>query len=500
MSDAEQSLERGTEEADGASTWALAALLVLVAVSPWPFGSVRPWATELLTLVALAAALLALLLALARGTQVVDVPLWPLVGFVGLGLLQLTPLPASVHALVAPASAAVWHPADGAAAAVLGAGPRPISLDPGTTARGIALLGGLSLLAFLAAPALRRPRRALAASTTVVVVGTLLSVYAIFARARFGALLYGSIPVPTTKPFGPFVSKNHFAGYVVLAALVALGLAAGLADRYRRRGGRDGATPAAVVVAVASGSMVLAVLVSLSRGGVASLLFGVAAFVAIRWSLLHRGERSLVPPLVLGAIVASLLAVALPREAHQRMQDLGSGSAFRLDTWGGAVRMAAGSPLVGQGLGAFHDAFPRYKRGHELIRVEHAENDFLETLGECGLVGLGFALAALVSLVARAWRGLHRGGHPLVLGLGAGALAALMALAVHSAFDFNLRIPSNAALAALVAAMAAATAGVREERVSRVRTMGLALGTGLLLALVLRAPSDDTLRARSEVR
>jgi O-antigen ligase len=499
VSDADVSNGGGAEE-DGASAWALLALVLLVAVSPWPFGSVRPWTTELLTVLALAGALLALLPGLVRGTAVPDVPLWPFLGYVGLGLLQLTPLPAPVHALVAPASAAVWHPADSAAAAVLGSGPRPVSLDPGTTARGVALVGGLALLALLAAPALRRWRRALAASATVVVVGTLLSVYAIFARARFGALLYGSIPVPTTRPFGPFVSKNHFAGYVVLAALVALGVAAFLAERRRRRGGREGAPPSAVVALCAAGAMALAVLVSLSRGGAFSLLFGVAAFVIVRWSRSRRGERSFVPPLVLGVLVAAVLALALPREAQDRMRDLGSGSGFRIDTWLGALRMAAGSPLLGQGMGAFHDAFPRYKRGHDLLRVEHAENDYLETLGECGLVGLFFALAALASLAARAWRGIHRGGHPLAQGLGAGALAALVAIAVHGAFDFNLRIPSNAALAALVAAMAAASAGERETRVSRAGTAGLALGTGFLLALVVRVSPDDAARAREEVR
>jgi O-antigen ligase len=487
------------EEADSASSWALGALVVLVVIAPWPFGSVRPWTTELLTVTALVAALVALLGGLSRGASLPDVPLWPLVGFLGLGLAQLVPLPAGLHSLVAPASAAVWYPAEGAAAAVLGAGARPISLDPGTTARATALLGGLGLLGLVAAPALRQPRQALAASASVVLGGTLLATYAIFARARFGALLYGSIPVPTIKPFGPFVSKNHFAGYVVLVVLVALGLAVSLADRHRHRGRRDGATPAAVAVVVASVAMALAVLVSLSRGGVLSLLFGVTAFVVIRWSLLHRMDRSLLPPLVLGAILAGLLAAALPREAHLRMQTLDQASSFRLDTWRGALRMAAASPLAGQGLGAFHDAFPRYKRGHALTRVEHAENDYLETLGEGGLVGLGFALAGLVTLVAGGWRGLRRGGHPIVRGLGTGALAALFALAVHSSFDFNLRIPSNAALAALVAAMVAAASGLRDARSPRAVFAGLAVAAALLLALVLRVPPDGAAPARAEV-
>ena len=49
--------------------------------------------------------------------------------------------------------------------------------------------------------------------------------------------------------------------------------------------------------------------------------------------------------------------------------------------------------------------------------------------------------------------------HRLARGVRTGALAGLLALLVHSAFDFNLRIPSNALLAALLAALAVPSGG-----------------------------------------
>ena len=154
---------------------------------------------------------------------------------------------------------------------------------------------------------------------------------------------------------------------------------------------------------------------------------------------------SVVLALLLGLVVVSLA----PASARDRLRSL-SGASFRLDTWRDSLRLAATSPLVGHGLGAFHDAYPRFKRGHESVRVEHAENDYLETLAETGLAGLVTALVALV-LLFRAGAGRALGDRSaVVLGAGRGGLAALAALAVHSAFDFDLRIPSNAALAALV--------------------------------------------------
>jgi len=481
-----------------ASRLALVVLVGVAMVAPWPFGSVQPGAVLVLTLTCLLAVAGALLAGVARGGLArAPLPAWPFLGFVLLGLAQLVPLPPSVHALLAPGSFRVWHPASEAVAAVLGPGAHPISLDPETTLRSVALVFGLGLLAGLAAPSFSRSATAARAVAAVGVSGFCLSAYAIYARSRFGNLLFGSIPVPTVRPFGSFVSKNHFAGYVEMAALLTAGLAIGLVASERARGrdwtegSRAGAVIAAMVGAVA---MALAVLVSLSRGGVVSLTVGSAALVGF---LLLRSRRARTRAGLLGALalaggVGVLLLSIVPPEAHERMRSLG-GADFRLDTWRDSARAAAASPVVGLGLGSFHDAYPFYKHGHGLIRVEHAENDYLETAVEGGFVGLGLLLAAGALL-------LIGGGVPAdatVRGIGLGAAAGLTALAVHSAVDFNLRIPSNAALAAVLAAAAAGAApGVR----ALARPAAALLGAGALAlagALVV-LPGPRAIDARAE--
>jgi hypothetical protein len=314
----------------------------------------------------------------------------------------------------------------------------------------------------------------------VAAAGFLLAAYAIFARARFGALLYGTIPVPTISPFGPFVSKNHFAGWTAMAALLVAGLALGLAAPARGRG-RDGAGGAGVVLAlVAALAMALAVLASLSRGGAIALASGAAALVALRAG--RAGGRGL--PFALASVGALGLALValVPPAAQERLRSL-SGSSFRIETWRDSTRLVASSPLVGQGLGAFHDAYPRFKRSQGDVRAEHAENDYLETLAETGAPGLGAALAGFLLLLRAAARGLPVIPDRVVRGVGAGALAALVAVGVHSGIDFNLRIPSNAALAALAAAFAAGVAGGRPRVLPRAAAAALAAAClGALLA------------------
>jgi O-Antigen ligase len=158
--------------------------------------------------------------------------------------------------------------------------------------------------------------------------------------------------------------------------------------------------------------------------------------------------------------------------------------AFRLRVWRDVVAMSLSSPLLGHGLGSFAEAFPRYKTSNGELRVEHAENDFLEMLAEGGLLGLGLALTAAGLAVSAIARGLRRQRDRLLRGIGIGSLAGLIALLVHSAFDFNLRIPSNATLFALLAALAlGGSAEPRPAGRTGSRVFGLLLLAGTAAAL-----------------
>jgi O-antigen ligase len=504
--------------APAGSRLALAVLVALVVLSPWPFGSVHLRTTQAIALVSLATALAATAWDAWKGR--LQLPsrllLWPLFGLWLLAVFQLLPIPEALHKAIAPGSAAVWHPPIPQVAAVLGEGPHPISLYPDATRRWLAFATGLVALALAAAPALRHRRELLKASTAVVAGAVLLALYAFVARLAFGSKLYGLWTVPTVAPFGPFVSKNHFAGYVELAALLALGLATGLRDEARH-----GPEPLSwiesrraqwVVIAYAAAAiLILAVPVSLSRGGVVSLAAGLVAFVALRlWSRKASplSTRNLVLAAAgLVAVLAVTIAV-LPHESRARVLTLTgitteqSGS-YRLALWKDTLRLAASSPVVGSGFGAYEDALPRFKTANGNFRVEHAENDHLELLAEGGLLGTGLGATAVLVLLFLATTSLREGNGRFPKALHTGAVAGLVALYVHSAFDFNLRIPSNALLAALLAATLVPAAGkaAHESPLPRRLAAGLALPAALTLLVALltpwtQAPWDPTLLRR----
>jgi O-antigen ligase len=414
-----------------------------------------------------------------------------------LAVVQVVPLPGALHQLVAPGSAGVWHPDVPQAAAVLGSGPRPISLHPEATPRSLAFATGLLALALAAVPALRERRLLLRSSIAIVAGGVLVAVYGFVARLAFGNKLYGVWSVPTVAPFGPFVSKNHFAGYVELAALLALGLAVGLAGEARRGPGPlswiESRRARWVVFAWgAAAILILAVPVSQSRGGVLSLGAGLVAFAGLQlWS---RRDAALSPrPLLaagaVGALGLAAVVYVLPAESRDRVLTLTgvtteqSGS-YRLAVWRDTLRLVAASPWLGSGFGAYQDALPRFKTAAGHLAVEHAENDYLELLAEGGLVAVLLFVSLAAPLLTRGVCRAVGASSRLARGLISGAQAGLVALAVHSAFDFNLRIPSNALLAVALASVVlsgGATGPARLPRLMAPALVAATLGAALLV-------------------
>jgi O-antigen ligase len=486
-------------------------LVGLVVLSPWPVGSAYLRTTQAIAILGLLASLLALVMSWrAERSSAAPAPsVWP-ADLVALGavlvlwslaLAQLLPLPPALHTWLAPGSAALWHPAPAAAAAVLGAGSRPSSVDPAATARWLAFSAAVLGLVLVAGPALRSRATVLRASIAVVSAGVLVASYGLAARLLFGDKLYGVFAVPTIAPFGPFVSKNHFAGYVELSACLALGLAAGLADESRSGPGRlswlDSRRAGWVVAAWgAAVVLVIAVPVSLSRGGMVSLAAGLAAFAGIRLST-RPGQAVGLRGAILAvgglALVAVMLALLLPDTARDRVRTLGGvdqAGVYRLDVWRDSLHLATSSLAVGSGFGAYADALPRFKTGAGDVGVEHAENDYLELLCEGGLVGAALAAIAVAGLLAAGWRVVRDEPHRLSRGVRAGALAGLTALLVHSVFDFNLRIPSNALLAGFllscVLSQSSAVVPTTSGRSGRRGLLGtVVLACALLVALFL---------------
>jgi len=87
------------------------------------------------------------------------------------------------------------------------------------------------------------------------------------------------------------------------------------------------------------------------------------------------------------------------------------------------------------------------------VFYKHAHNDYLQFAAEFGLPGLAMLAAIVLLSLWQAARAQLERHDRMLRGLGCGVLMAIVALLIHSAVDFNLQIPANAATFVVILAM-----------------------------------------------
>jgi len=255
---------------------------------------------------------------------------------------------------------------------------------------------------------------------------------------------------------------------------LAAALMAGRARRSRRRNpGRPGAADPVPWGQVAAAScfllMFVALVASLSRGGMVSAAAAGCIMTLVAW-LRARGRRSalaLAALFVAGFLVATFYAGP---ELLERLGQLRAALARPFETRRATVALRALEivgryPAFGTGLGTFGAVFTSVQTaelGPGLYRYAH--NDFVQLLAETGVAGVMVALAFLGALARLSYRRLKRMEMGADWWLTLGAAGSVGALTVHGLFDFNLHIPANSFLASAVVGLLCVSAASDKPR------------------------------------
>jgi O-antigen ligase len=125
----------------------------------------------------------------------------------------------------------------------------------------------------------------------------------------------------------------------------------------------------------------------------------------------------------------------------------------RVEIWRQTLAIVRDFPLTGTGLGTYSTAMLVYQQGDRSFFFNQAHNHYLQVAAEGGLlVGIP-VVAAAIALLTLTRRRLADDRSP-VFWARAGAVAALVAVAVQSVWETGLRMPANGVLLAVVAALA----------------------------------------------
>lgn len=241
------------------------------------------------------------------------------------------------------------------------------------------------------------------------------------------------------QSFGPFVNRNHFAGFVELTLPTGLAL-------VMLRGLKREQVPLVVLLTLVP---ISAVVLSSSRAGIICVGFEICALAAFRLS--RRSVDTLrVAPLAIAVVVGIALigwvgaGNAVGRFLPARGSGLGPGK--RVAMTRGAVDIFLAHPISGSGLGTMVAVYPRYETDYDGRIVDHVHDDYAEALAETGLLGGACGVAFLLMLFLGAKKSYLADQGQFSRALHAGAIAAVGGLLLHTFVDFNLHILSNALL------------------------------------------------------
>src|SRR5271165_237472 len=211
-------------------------------------------------------------------------------------------------------------------------------------------------------------------------LGFFVSIFGILQHLTFNGKLYWfRVMRYGGLPFGPYVNRNHFAGFAELLIPIALvPLVLGKVRRERL-----------FLVALFALVPIVALLLSASRGGIVSLAVQIVILFLLLLVRRVRSKNILVGGMV---VLCAVLAVSWIG-VHQVLQRFtgyqslevteAKRAAMRRDTW----HIFLDHPLIGTGLGTLQMVFPRYDSLYDGKIINHTHNDYLEALAETGVLG-----------------------------------------------------------------------------------------------------------------
>ena len=274
--------------------------------------------------------------------------LFPGLLFLGWVVFQVIPMPASMVHLLRGGE--------------VGPGFQPLTLSLPDTLRGLGFVAGAMILHLAAAAVFasrdsrERFRRVLA------VLGMVLAFVGLMQVASGSPLIYGMyrpVDAPDLVSYGPFVNRNHFAGYMLMVIPMCLALLAHSYQRFARRvGGRTSVRTRFVTLASQEGTTFLyatvpvlvtigALIATTSRGALLAFVIS----LAIAALSLRRGE---VPAWLLGiAFAAMALSWFGLERLETRFETASDDAPGRTLVWKDALRRMGGQWLVGTGFNTF---------------------------------------------------------------------------------------------------------------------------------------------------
>ena len=378
-------------------------------------------------------------------------------------LAQTLPIPRGTIERFAPANAAFIQRFE------FGLGSSPLhstSIVPGLTLTSLIFLVTGTLWVTTLSRALGRVFKPRDLVQWLVWAGLILALQALVQAATFNGKIYWlweSRFGVANNYFGPFVNRNHFAGWLLLALALTTGYFLGsvaIIGRLAKPSWRQrllwlGSEQASVVVLTAAALSVMAVSLvwSLSRSGIAGgalalCILGIATIVRMR----RGAKRS-----VAAASIMLLLGTAAVWKGIDFLASWYENTRtleWRFTLWRDSLPALRDFWTLGSGLNTYGQVMLLYPQTDASVQAQQAHNDYLQLAIEGGLlIVVPWAVAAVV-VARRAVARLREPQDEMTWWIRMGAVAGICGMALQEVSEFSLQIPAVALLFATLLAVA----------------------------------------------
>ena len=366
-------------------------------------------------------------------------------GYIG---LQLIPLPAAIVSFISPATARTRE-----FYSISGMQFMPLSFDPDRTIHELLKAAAFFMVFFISSIIFRDREKLTRTVIILTVFGFCLAVFAIVQKAAWNDKLYWIRELTAGgEPFGPFVNRNHFAGFIGM--LIPLGLGYTLTRESREK---------YIFFGFLTVIMTLSLFFSLSRGGIVSFFAGMALFSIL--VVITRVQTKKIWAVAAFLIVVAAYLVYLGIDpVIDRFYKTEVTREQRIIVWQATLTAFRDFWLTGTGLGTFIDMFHLYSPAPVQSIYDHAHNDYLEYLLETGTIGMTLLLTFAGLLFAPFAKADFHGKRGMIR---IAVISSVFSMMIHSIFDFNLHILSNLLLFAVVLGMLSSLSRSQEEKYHR---------------------------------
>jgi tetratricopeptide (TPR) repeat protein/O-antigen ligase len=399
-------------------------LISIIIFTPFPFGSVQPWAIAVIEVAALVLGLLWFFKFLAQGKiEFVKTPLNLLIIFwLGFILFQLSTTTSYFQATKTEFLKSFFY--------------------------------CMILLVFI--NNIQRKFQIQKIITTLIVIGFIISFFGIIQDLTWNGKMFWLFPLTHRgRPFGPYVNVNHFAGYISMLIPLSIGYLFSLKGKYGL------SFKPFLILAILV--MFAALFSSVCRAGIVSLLL---SLVFMGFLLVRLKSAKIEKQLPFVFVILMLIGLAWFGSGRivEKFSHLNDPSwQARLWVWRGTIEIIKDFPLLGTGLGTFVHIFPKYRLPQTKLFFSYAHNDFLELLSEGGVLGFAFISILFFFFLRKTVRLLFSRRDTWAINLTVGGLSSFLAISIFSFSDFNLHIPANTVLLCVIIGLITTVVNLRPK-------------------------------------